>query len=108
LHRLGVRVVPWVLALIGLAIPLIASGFVVWIPIAGWLVVLGLAWLGSRRSSATRAQEITIALVLLPVLFLLAWEGGWWLIPADVAWLLIVAADRGRREGHLNSPKAQA
>ena len=25
----------------------------------------------------------------LPILVLLAFEGGWWLIPADVAWLAI-------------------
>jgi hypothetical protein len=24
----------------------------------------------------------------------LAWEGGWWLIPADLAWLTITVADR--------------
>jgi hypothetical protein len=31
---------------------------------------------------------------LLPVLFLLGFVGGWYLIPADVAWLLIAFADR--------------
>jgi hypothetical protein len=83
---------------LGLAIPLIASGFALWIPIAGWLAVLGVAWLGSRRSRMNRAAAITTALVFLPILFLLGWEGGWWLIPADVAWLLVGIADRGRRE----------
>ena len=36
---------------------------------------------------------------LLPVLFLLGFLGGWYLIPADVAWLLVEFADRRGRDG---------
>jgi phosphoglycerol transferase MdoB-like AlkP superfamily enzyme len=84
--------------LVGLAIPLVESGFVIWFPIAFWSVPLALAWLASRRglSNSTRALRIAIALVLPPLLFITVWEGGWLLIPADLAWLSIEVADRGR------------
>jgi hypothetical protein len=34
-------------------------------------------------------------LVLLPLLLITAWEGGWLLIPADLAWIAVELADRG-------------
>jgi hypothetical protein len=36
---------------------------------------------------------------LLPVLFVLGFIGGWYLIPADVAWLMIEFGDRRGRTG---------
>jgi len=36
---------------------------------------------------------------LLPVLFLFGFVGGWYLIPADVAWLLVELADRRGADG---------
>ena len=46
-------------------------------------------------SAADRSyQRIVTAIVLLPILFLAAWEGGWYLIPADLAWLAIEILDR--------------
>jgi hypothetical protein len=91
------RSVPWLLALLGLAIPLVGSGFVVWQIVALWLAFLGFAWLFGRHLLTTRAQRIITALVALPVLILpLAWWGGWWLIPADLAWLAIEILDRPR------------
>jgi hypothetical protein len=93
--RLSVRSVPWLLALVGLAIPLVGDGFVLWLLVATWLVVLALIWLVGRVAPPrSRAASIAIAVGLLPVLLLLAWEGGWWLIPADLAWLTITVADR--------------
>jgi hypothetical protein len=93
--RLSVRSVPWLLALLGLAIPFVGDGFVLWLVVATWLVVLALIWLVGRVAPPrSRAASIAIAVGLLPVLFLLAWEGGWWLIPADLAWLAITVADR--------------
>ena len=93
--RLSLRAVPWLLALVGLAIPMIGSGFIGWPFAALWLVVLALAWIVGRRDPGTRELRMTTAVVLLPVLFLLGWEGGWWLIPADLAWLVIEFVDRG-------------
>lgn len=41
---------------------------------------------GRRVSPAASGMLVA----LLPVLFMLAWWGGWWLIPADLAWLVLV------------------
>src|SRR5450759_1255964 len=93
--RRTVRLLPWLLAVVGLAIPLVESGFVIWFPIAFWSIPLALAWLTRGRwlSSSTRALRIAVALVLLPLLFITAWEGGWFLIPADLVWLAVEVAD---------------
>jgi len=94
--RLTVRSIPWLLALVGLAIPLVASGFVIWPLVVLWLAILALVWsLGRAGLARDRTLRVTLAVALLPVLFLLAFEGGWWLIPADIAWLVIELADRG-------------
>jgi hypothetical protein len=92
--RRAVRAVPWLLALVGLAAPMIGSGFIGWPLAVVWLVVLGVAWVIGRRDPGTRELRLTAAILLLPLLFLLGWEGGWWLIPADLAWLVIEFADR--------------
>ena len=95
-----VRSVPWSLALVGLAIPLVGSGFVGLEIVVIWLAFLGLAWLFGRHLLTTRTQRIIVALVALPVLLVpLAWWGGWWLIPADLAWLAIEVLDRPRATG---------
>ena len=104
--RLSLRAVPWLLALVGLAIPMIGSGFIGWPFAALWLVVLALAWIVGRRDPGTRELRLTTAVVLLPVLFLLGWEGGWWLIPADLAWLVIEFVDRGETAVTGSSPTA--
>lgn len=32
-----------------------------------------------------RTTRVALAVAVLPVLFLSGWEGGWWLIPSDLA-----------------------
>lgn len=93
--RRAIRTLPWLLALVGLAIPLIGDTATVWPWIAAWLVVLGLARLVGPGLLRTRDHRMSAALILLPVLFMLAWWGGWWLIPADLAWFAIEVLDRG-------------
>ncbi len=95
--HITIRIVPWLIAVDGLAIPLIASGFTVWPSTLVWLAVLALVWLVGPSMVPTRTLRIVAGLVLLPMLFLLAFEGGWWLIPADLAWLAIEIAGRGHR-----------
>jgi hypothetical protein len=96
---MSVRSLPWLLAVAGLAILLIASGFKVWALVAVWGLVLAAVWAVSRRSHTTRRQRILAALALLPILFLLVFEGGWYVIPADVAWLVIELVSRGQVDG---------
>jgi hypothetical protein len=106
---MSVRSVPWILAPAGLAIPLVASGFVVWPLIAVWLAVLALIWsIGRAGLVAGRANHLAVAIGLLPLLFLLAFEGGLFLIPADIAWLVIELADRRPVTGESGSRDATA
>jgi hypothetical protein len=106
---MSVRFVPWILAMAGLAIPLVASGFVVWPLIAVWLAILALIWSVGRVGLVPgRANHIAVAIGLLPLLFLLAFEGGLFVIPADVAWLVIELADRRRVTGQSGSRDATA
>src|SRR5438105_3437529 len=100
---MNMRILPWLLALLGLAVPLLGSRFTLWLPISVWLVVLVVAWLASRFLSSRREQQIIGAVVLLPILILLAFEGGWWLIPADLAWLAIAVADRNKARRPISS-----
>jgi hypothetical protein len=81
---------PWILAVVGVTIPLVGSGFAVWPLTLVWLLLIGVAWTLARPVlSERRSQRIAIAIALLPVLFLLAFEGGWWLIPAVLAWIVV-------------------
>ena len=98
LSRSSARLVPWLFALVGLAIPLVGSGFALWLPICGWLIALLVVWLVGGQFGMARQQRIGAAVILLPVLFLAGFEGGWWLIPADLAWLVIEFADRSPRD----------
>lgn len=89
------RALPWVLAVGGVLVPLVGDGFSTGPLAAGWLLLLGALWVFGRLPPS-RGERIAVAVATLPVLFLLAFEGGWWLIPAVVAWLLIELADRNQ------------
>lgn len=93
----GLRRLPWIIALLGLAIPLLVSGLAIWPLVVAWLVALTLAWLFGCFMLRERSHRIAAGVLLLPVLVLLGWEGGWWLIPAGIAWLIIELADHGTR-----------
>jgi hypothetical protein len=89
----GRRLLPWILALAGLVFPLVASTLAVWPVTASWVVLLALVWVAGRRLRLSSGQQLGMALTALPVLFVLAWEGGWFLIPADLAWLIVEFVD---------------
>jgi len=91
---MNVRYLPWLVALIALAIPLIGAGFAGWPLVLAWLVVLAVIFTLSRSIVATASQQIGAALLVLPLLFVLGWEGGWWLIPADLTWLALEVRER--------------
>jgi len=97
--RLGIRTVPWLIAVAGLGIPLLAGGFAGWPYIVLWVILLSVPWIVTREQSASRRERMKLPAFLLPVLFLLSFLGGLYLIPADVAWLLIEFTDRRGRNG---------
>jgi hypothetical protein len=91
--RLGIRTVPWLIAAASLGIPLLAGGFAGWPYVLLWGILLSVPWIVTREQSASRRERMKLAAFLLPVLFVLGFVGGWHLIPADVAWLLIEFAE---------------
>jgi hypothetical protein len=95
--RLGIRNVPWLIAVAGLGIPWLASGFAGWPYVLMWAILLTVPWIVTRAQPASRRERMKLPAFLLPVLLLLGYVGGWYLIPADVAWLLIEFTDRRGR-----------
>jgi hypothetical protein len=87
-------VLPWVLALVGLAVPMIGSGFIGWPFVVGWLVLLVLLWWIRPLADADRKSRIVAGIGTLLMLAVLSTLGGLYLLPAVAAWLLLVA--RGR------------
>ncbi len=93
--RLGIRTVPWFIAVAGLGVPWVASGFAGWGPyVVLWGILLIVPWIVTREQSASRRERMKLPAFLLPVLFLFGFVGGVYLIPADVAWLLVEFADK--------------
>jgi hypothetical protein len=97
--RLGIRTVPWLIAAASLGIPLLAGGFAGWPYVGLWGILLTVPWIVTRDQPASRRERMKLPAFLLPVLFVSGFPlGGWYLIPADVAWLLIECADRRGRD----------
>ena len=97
--RLGIRTVPWLIAVAGLGVPLLGGGFAGWPYVVLWGILLAVPWIVTREQSASRRERMKLPAFLLPVLFVLGFVGGWYLIPADVAWLLVEFADRRGTDG---------
>jgi hypothetical protein len=97
--RPGIRTVPWLIAAASLGIPLLAGGFAGWPYVVLWGMLLIVPWIVTREQPASRRERLRLPAFLLPVLFLLGFVGGWYLIPSDVAWLLIEFTDRRGRNG---------
>jgi hypothetical protein len=97
--RLGIRTVPWFLAAAGLGIPLLAGGFAGWPYVLMWAILLIVPWIVTRDQPESRRERMVLPVFLLPLLLLLGFLGGWYLIPADVAWLLIEFGERRGTDG---------
>ena len=87
---LPLRMVPWFVALLGLAVPLVGGGGAGWIYVVGWLVVLaGIAVLKpmrfTYRRSRVSAAAISAGVLIVPGRIV----GGLYLVPAALAWLVI-------------------
>jgi hypothetical protein len=85
-----ISAVPWLIALIGLAVPFVGGGGAGWIYVVGWLVVLvGIALLKpmrfAHRGDRSSSAAITACVLVVPGLIV----GGLYLVPAALAWLVI-------------------
>ncbi len=104
--RLGIRSIPWILAVVGLGLPLLAGGFAGWPYVALWTILLIVPWIVTRDQPTSRRDRMVLPAFLLPALLVLGFPfGGWYLVPADLAWLLIEFGDR-RRDTTLLVPTA--
>jgi hypothetical protein len=81
---------PWLIALIGLAVPLVGGGGAGWPYVVGWLIVLGALFVTKPIRRADRQDRIRWALIaaVLSVVPGLVF-GGIYLLPAVLTWLLI-------------------
>jgi hypothetical protein len=91
-HRL-IWAFPWVLAVVGLAVPMVGSGFIGWPFVVGWLVVLIVLWWIRPLRRADRTTRIACGVGALLALALVLSVGGFYLMPAVIAWLALVAID---------------
>ena len=84
-----VRWLPWLLALVGLAIPMIGSGFIGWPFVVVWLAILAAIWWIRPLAGADRFTRRALGFAVVPILIVTAFEGGWYLLPAAVTWLVL-------------------
>ena len=86
------RILPWLVAFVGLASPLIAGSGAGWPYVVGWLVVLGLlAWV-MPLDGADRRHRIQLALIVILLLVVPGFAvGGFYLLPAALVWLALAA-----------------
>jgi hypothetical protein len=83
--------VPLLLTGFGIAIPLAGGGFTTWqLAIVWCVVVIGVA-LAIRVFRPTRQMRVILGVAALVMLFLLGFEGGWWLMPAVAAQMVVDA-----------------
>lgn len=85
---------PWVLAVAGLPVPMIGSGFIGWPSVVGWLVLLALIWWVRPLGGASRAARLGTGVLVIGLLALLGTLGGFYLVPAVIAWIVLVASER--------------
>ena len=84
------QLIPFALAVLGAAIPLVGSGFSPWPMALAWLAGVGALLLIPRVVDLDRRNRVFIDFVaIVMTLVVLAPEGGWWFVPAVVAQLLL-------------------
>jgi hypothetical protein len=90
---------PLLLALVGLAVPMVGSGFIGWPFVVGWVVLILIVWWARPLGGADRTARLGAGVLVVGLLVLLGTLGGWYLIPAVVAWILLVALTPARLSG---------
>ncbi len=88
---------PWALALVGLAVPMVGSGFIGWPFVVGWLVLMLVTWWVRPLGDADRNARLAAGVVVVAALAMLGTLGGFYLIPSVVAWLALVATEPEQR-----------
>jgi Flp pilus assembly protein TadB len=86
---LKIRWLPCILALVGLAIPMIGSGFIGWPIVVVWLAILTAIWWLRPLAGADRRTRTALGFAAIPILIVTAFEGGWYLLPAAATWLVL-------------------
>jgi hypothetical protein len=87
---------PWAVALVGLAVPMIGSGFIGWPFVVGWLVLMLVIWWVRPLGGADRTARLAVGVFVVAALALLGTLGGFYLIPAVLVWLVLVATEPAR------------
>ena len=95
-QRRLIRAIPAALAVAGLAVPMVGSGFIGWSFVLGWLVVLLFIWWVEPLGAASRETRIGGGVAAIFLLALLGTVGGFYLVPSVVAWLLLVVTEPPR------------
>ncbi len=90
------------MALLGLAVPMIGSGFIGWPFVVGWLLLFLLLWWIRPLAGADRTTRLVAGSGAIVALALLSTFGGFYLIPAVIVWLAIAA----RRDDSSPQPNA--
>jgi hypothetical protein len=85
-----VRLVPWLLALVGLGVPSFLAGEIAWLYVGPWLILLAVLWFVRPLAGASHRIRIQSALACVVLLMWPGWIiGGLYLIPAALAWLAL-------------------
>jgi len=95
-RRRALWFLPWAPAMVSLAVPMIGSGFIGWPFVVGWLVLmLVIRWV-RPLGGADRTARLAVGVFVVGVLALLGTLGGFYLIPAVLVWLVLVATEPAR------------
>jgi hypothetical protein len=82
----NLTVLPWAVALIGLAVPMVGGRLAGWPIAVGWLVVLVVVGLVRPVQNADRSNRVASGLGALVLLVVFIPLGGLYLLPAAITW----------------------
>lgn len=85
------NIIPIGLALVALAVAYVGSGLSNGGLIIAWVGVIGATEIGLAVVKPSDDLRVFGGLAALALLFLLAYEGGWWLLPAVIADMILSA-----------------
>jgi hypothetical protein len=95
-HQRLTRAIPAALAAVGLAVPMVGSGFIGWPVVLVWLVVLLFIRWVEPLGAAPRETRIGGGIAAIFALALLGTVGGFYLVPSVVSWLILVLTKPAR------------